>query len=204
MLRQLGTHAQRGEQGEEAGVVRLAVAGDKGVLVFSLAGILHGGVVQAQADDVFAVCLAAAQAGFQFCRRYVDVYIGIGAADNGVVAGADGCRPLYVNIHYHIFALLQQVNNVRFKGAVRVAVYGGVLQKLSRSHFGGKDFRGKEVVVYAVLLAGAGLAGGAGDGVGGEAFCFCAAAEGGFAGAGGAGDDEEGTYQGGGVDYSTF
>ena len=126
----------------------------------------------------------------------MDVHIGIGAADDGIIAGSDGGCTLHVNIHDHIFARLQEADDIALEGAVAVAVYGGVLQEFSGGYFGGKGFRTEEVVVDSVLFAGAGLAGGAGDGVGGETVFFCAAAEGCFAAAGGAGYDEKGAKHG--------
>ena len=59
-------------------------------MVFALAGVLGGGVAQAQLDDVLAVGLATAQAGLELGGGNVDVDVGVGAADDGIIAGADG------------------------------------------------------------------------------------------------------------------
>ena len=184
-------HAEGGEQGGEAGIIAFAVCGNQGILVFAHAGIFLGSVAQAQQNHLFGICLAAAQAGLELIGGHVDVHIGIGAADGGIIAGADAGSALNINVHYHILTGLQQVDDIALEGAVAVAVHRGVLQEFTGGYLGGKHLGGEEVVIHAILLARAGLAGGAGDGIGGEAVLLCAAAKGGLAAAGGTGYDEE-------------
>lgn len=162
---QRGAHGEGGEEGGEAGVVLVAVAGDEAELVLALASVFHGGVVQAEADGVLAVRLAAAQARLKLRGRDVDVDVRIGAADGGVIARADACRALYVNVHHDVPAAFQQADYLRAQGAIRVAVYAGVLQEFAGGDFGGELLRREEVVVHAILLPRAGRARGAGDGV---------------------------------------
>ena len=71
-------------------------------------------------------------------------------------------------------------------------MYGGVFQELAGSYFLCKKLRGEEVVVHAILLTGARLARGAGDGVCGKSVRFRAAAECCFTGSGGTGYYDEG------------
>ena len=70
-------------------------------------------------------------------------------------------------------------------------MHGGVLQELACCYFGSEHLRAEEVVVHAILLTGAGGAGGAGDGVGGEAVGLGTAAKRCFTRARRAGNDEE-------------
>ena len=88
---------------------------------------------------------------------------------------------------------LQEVDDVALERAVAVAMHGGMFQEFAGGDLGGKVFRGEEVVVDAILFAGTRLAGGAGNGVGGEHVLFRTAAEGGLAAAGRAGYDKKGT-----------
>ena len=191
-----GAHAQGGEQGSEAGVVALAVGRDQGKLVLAHAGIFCGGIAQAELDDFLRVSLAAAETSLELGGGHVDVDVGVGAADGGIVAGADGSCTLHVDIHDHVLAGFEQLDDVALECAVAVAVHGGVLQELAGGYFGSKYLGGEEVVVHTILLARAGLAGGAGDGVGGETVLFSAAAECGLATAGGAGNDKKSTKHG--------
>ena len=188
---QRGAHAQCREQCREAGVVAFAVGRNQGELVFVHAGVFLCCIAETQEDDFLGICLAAAQAGFQLSGRHVDVDIGIGAADDGIIAGADAGCALHIDVHDHVLASLQEVDDIALERAVAVAVHGGVLQEFASCHLGGKYLRGEEVVVDSVLLTGARLAGGAGDGIGCESVLFGAAAQGGFAAAGGTRYDEE-------------
>ena len=105
----------------------------------------------------------------------MDVHIGIGFADDGVIAGAYLAGTLDVDVH-------DNVDDVRFKRAVTIAVDGGVFQEFSGVRLGCEGIHGEEVIIESVTLSFARMACRAGDGVTAETGIGGPAAEGCFTG----------------------
>lgn len=112
----------------------------------------------------------------------MDVHIGIGFADDGVIAGAYLAGTLDVDVHDNVDALLKEVDDVRFKRAVTIAVDGGVFQEFSGVRLGCEGVHGEEVIIESVTLSFARMACRAGDGVTAETGIGGPAAEGCFTG----------------------
>ena len=164
-------HALGDDEGLEAGVVLLAVAGEEAVGVFRPVAHFPEGIFHAQGDDFLAIGAAAGEAGeklFLIARH--DEEIDGSEADLRICAGTHlGCA-LNIEIHHDVGTISQRADDFGFERAVKISVDFGAFEEFSGVAFGEEFLVGEEMVIASIDLAGAGGAGGAGDGVAGLAL----------------------------------
>lgn len=187
-----GAEASGGEQGAEAALIALTGVGDEDVAILVPVAHFGLGIAHAQFKGGAVLGVATGEALAEFVEAGgKDEQIEQATADQFVLAGADLGSALDVDVEEHIDAAAQVVVNVGFQGAIPAVVDAGVFEELATFDAAEEVGFGEEEVIAAIDLAGAGLAGGAGDGKDGLTRGAGGAAEGGLAGAGGTGDNDQ-------------
>src|SRR5574344_128520 len=133
---------------------------DDQIVVFNIMAHLGGGLLHAALDHVFAVLTPVVQTlaqGFTTGRQ--DEY---GTGSGHQAAHLPGALP--VDFQNQVLALIQRLLHPLLGGAVKIAEYFGMFQKLATSDHGSKVVLAGEVVVDTVGFTRAHGAGGVGNG----------------------------------------
>jgi len=173
------------EDGFKAGVILLAGIREQPVAIFRPILDFFQCILHAQLNHILRIGTTPGQALEQFMLGSGhDKEIHERGTDGGLSAGAHLICPLDIDIHDHIRAGCEMVDDFGFECAVAITMNFGMFNELIVGNLLLKCLRAQEVVVVAVTFTFTCRAGGAGGGVNGFPLIGKASAESGFARAG--------------------